>query len=95
MSLEKENRIILEIFKYIKAEESFLESLERGQNSSSDNAHTLEEEANVNYEQRMNYINAVQAMREYRAGLVSHHEYVSNLQIRYMEMNNKVNKVQE
>lgn len=84
------NEIILEIFKYIKYEEENLQKLDRKQDKLSDAAHQLEEGANADYEQRLAYIDAVQKMRRYRAGVVSHHNYISGLQIRYMEMNNKL-----
>lgn len=88
--MTKVNELILEIFKYIKSEESRLHNLEKEQNNNSDIAHSLETEANSNYEKRLQYIKAVKEMRRYRAGVLAHHDYISDLQIRYMEMNNKL-----
>lgn len=85
------NELRLEIFNYVLAEEKFLIELEREQDGYSDEAHLMEEQANADYNKRLTYINAVQEMRRYRAGVVSHHEYINLLRGRYMEMDNKIN----
>ena len=85
------NELRLEIFNYILSEEQFLISLEREQDGYSDEAHILEEQANADYNKRLAYINAVQEMRRYRSGVITHHAYVNLLRGRYMEMDNKIN----
>lgn len=85
------NEIRLTIYQYILYEEEFLRHLEKEQDGYSDEAHVMEEEANADYSKRLAYINSVQEMRRYRAGVIAHHTYTDLLRVRYMEMDNKIN----
>lgn len=89
------NELRLEIFNYIISEEGYLHELEKKQDAYSDDAHIMEEQANLDYNKRLAYINAVQEMRRYRSGVMAHHAYVNLLRTKYMEMDNKLNAPEE